>query len=150
MIDVLGMDHIYLTVSAMDRSVRFYDQVLVGLLGFRKNEFELHGERHVNYYNRQFGLVLRPASPQLSSAHNSRSPGLHHLCLRVETSSDVAAVAQGLRACGIDASGPEAYPQYASDYVATFFHDPDGIRLEVTNFREERRRRQQHWNDDAG
>ena len=149
MIDVLGMDHIYLTVSAMDRSVRFYDHVLVGVLGFRKNEFELHGERHVNYYNRQFGIVLRPASLE-SGAHDSRSPGLHHLCLRVETASDVAVVARELSARGIDASGPEAYPQYAPDYVATFFHDPDGIRLEVTNFREERRRRQQHWNDDAG
>ena len=144
MVDVLGMDHIYLAVSSMDQSVRFYDQVLVGILGFRKSDFELHGQRHANYYNRQFGIVLRPASPE-SGAHSSRSPGLHHLCLRVETSADVAVVADSLRACGIDASGPEVYPQYAPDYVATFFHDPDGIRLEVTNFREERRRRQQHW-----
>jgi len=34
-IEVIGVDHIYLTVSDMDRAERFYDTVL-GLLDFRK------------------------------------------------------------------------------------------------------------------
>lgn len=29
------------------------------------------------------------------------------------------------------------YPEYAPDYYAIFFSDPDGIRLELTNFRQE-------------
>ena len=33
------------------------------------------------------------------------------------------------------------YPEYAPDYYATFFSDPDGIRLEITNYRQERRKR---------
>ena len=32
---------------------------------------------------------------------------------------------------GIDASLPRLYPEYAADYYATFFPDPDGMRLEV-------------------
>ena len=39
------------------------------------------------------------------------------------------------------------YPQYAPDYGATFFRDPDGIELEVTNYRQERRERHDHWEE---
>jgi len=41
----------------------------------------------------------------------------------------------------------ELYPKYAPDYWATFFSDPDGIRLEVTNYRQERRDRHDHWEE---
>jgi glyoxylase I family protein len=40
---------------------------------------------------------------------------------------------------------PRFYPEYAADYYATFFTDPDGVRLEITNFREIRRRRMFDW-----
>src|SRR5437868_13051891 len=56
---VLGFDHIYLTVSSLARSEPFYDGVLTGTLGFRKGTFTLNGEPHVSYFNRHFGLVLR-------------------------------------------------------------------------------------------
>ena len=46
---------------------------------------------------------------------------------------------------GIDASDATLYPEYAPDYWATFFTDPDGMRLEVTNYRQERRERHDHW-----
>ena len=50
-----------------------------------------------------------------------------------------------LRAIGVDATEPRYYPEYAADYYATFFTDGDGIRLEVTNFREIRRQRMFDW-----
>lgn len=31
------------------------------------------------------------------------------------------------------------------DYRAVFLDDPDGLRLELTNFRAERRARLEHW-----
>ena len=60
-IQVLGLDHIYFSVSDMVRSEQFYDAVMA-VLGFRKNSFDNEGERHVQYFNRHFGLVLRPAA----------------------------------------------------------------------------------------
>src|SRR5450759_4662571 len=72
-------------------------------------------------------------------------PGLHHLCLRVDTPADVAAVAAQLRGAGIAATDAKLYPIYAPDYWATYFTDPDGIRLAVTNFRQERRKRHDNW-----
>ena len=92
--------------------------------------------------------MLRPA--RLDAAHQPYAPGLHHLCLRVDSADDVHRVADQLQQAGIAASDTASYPQYAPDYVATFFEDPDGIRLEVTNYRQERRDRHDHWADFAG
>ena len=142
MIEVIGIDHIYITVSDMARSQAFYDKVMA-VLGFRSNRFEIHGDPHVQYYNRHFGYVLRPAHALRS--HDPYSPGLHHLCLRVDSVDDVVAVAQALRTAGVDASEAQLHPGYAPDYWATFFTDPDGVRLEVTNYRQERRERHDEW-----
>jgi hypothetical protein len=46
--------------------------------------------------------------------------------------SEVAAVSEQLRKAGINATEAKVYAEYAPDYAATFFEDPDGIRLEVT------------------
>jgi glyoxylase I family protein len=144
MTDVIGIDHIYIAVSDLDRSEAFYDRVMLQVLGFRKNKFVIGGDPHVQYFNRHFGYVLRPVRNR--TAHDSYAPGLHHFCLRVESASDVASVAKQLRSAGIEASEPELYPAYAPDYWATFLTDPDGVRLEVTNYRQERRDRHDRWN----
>ena len=143
--EVIGIDHIYIAVTDLAKSEPFYDLVFMQILGFRKNKFPLgdRGEPHIQYYNRHFGYVLRPARNLRS--HDSYSPGLHHLCLRVESASDVHDIANQLRVAGIDATEAKLYPEYADDYVATFFNDPDGIRLEVTNYWQLRRERHDQW-----
>ena len=143
MTEVIGIDHIYITASDLQRSEAFYDHVLLEALGFRKNKFTLGGDPHVQYFNRHFGYVLRPS--RKSNEYDSYAAGLHHICLRVESVADVVAVANQLRAAGIEASEAKLYPEYAPDYWATFFTDPDGIRLEVTNYRQERRDRHDNW-----
>ncbi|WP_085315340.1 VOC family protein [Derxia lacustris] len=144
--EVTGIDHIYFSVSDLARAEAFYDRVLCELLGFRKGgRFALGGEPHVSYFNRRFGIVLRPA--RVATPHEPYAPGLHHFCLRVESAADVEAVAQALAAAGIAATPARLYPEYAPDYVATHFTDPDGLRLEVTNYRAERRERFERWDD---
>lgn len=145
---ITGIDHIYITVSDMARAEQFHDRALVEVMGFRKNRFVLNGDEHVQYYNQHFGFVIRPAHE--SRPFNAYAPGLHHFCLRVETADEVRAVAEGLRQRGIDATEARLYPDYAPDYVATFFEDPDGIRLEVTNYRQERRERHDRWDELPG
>ncbi len=143
MTDVIGIDHIYITVTDLVRSEIFYDQVLLGVLGFRKSKFSLRGEDHIQYFNRHFGYVIRPVQTHIP--HDSYAPGLHHFCFRVDSEDDVVAVAAQLIHLGIDASPAKLYPDYAEDYWATFFTDPDDIRLEVTNYRLERRERCDNW-----
>lgn len=140
--EVIGIDHIYITVSNLERSERFYNAVMK-VLGFRKNQFELEGEQHIQYYNRHFGYVLRPA--RSSDSHNPYTPGLHHLCLRVENEKEVKEIAGRLKELNFSVSEPKGYPEYAPDYFAVFFSDPDGVQLEITNYRQERRKRHDEW-----
>ena len=142
--EIIGIDHIYIAVSDLARSEEFYDLVMT-ILGFRKNTFTNEGGRHVQYYNRHFGFVLRPAQNATRAKHDSLAPGLHHFCFRVEDSVALDAIYKEFVAAGIDCSAPQLYPEYASDYYALFFSDPDGIRLEITNYRQERRKRFQDW-----
>ncbi len=142
--EVIGIDHVYITVSDLARSESFYDSVMA-VLGFRKQGFALDGEPHVQYYNRHFGYVLRPA--RHGGGYDPYTPGLHHFCLRVEDEAAVRAVAETLAAQQIPLDGPHHYPQYAPDYVAVFLTDPDGMRLEITNYRQERRQRHDAWDE---
>lgn len=142
MLEVIGIDHIYITVANLQTSEQFYD-VVMKVLGFRKNQFQLDGETHIQYYNRFFGYVLRPA--RTTNSHNPCAPGLHHFCLRVENEKDVKEVARRLKEHNISVSEPKLYSEYAPDYFAVFLSDPDGIRLEITNYRQERRERHDNW-----
>src|SRR5438876_693734 len=142
-IEIIGIDHIYIAVSDPSRSEQFYDR-LMPILGFRKNKFINDGDQHIQYYNRHFGFVLRPAH-NVQHQHDPLTPGLHHLCFRVEDSATVDTIAKQLGQIGIPCSAPQLYPEYAHDYYAIFFSDPDGIRLEITNFRQERRTRFEYW-----
>ena len=147
-VEVIGIDHIYITVRDLSRSQQFYDRVM-GVLGYRKGGSVIAGDPHIHYFNRQFGFSLRPARPG-TPEHDPYAPGLHHFCFRVVDEAAVTRTATALRAVGVQASEPRYYREYAPDYYATFFEDPDGVRLEVTNFRENRRKRMYDWDGEAG
>ena len=52
----------------------------------------------------------------------------------------------GLRRLKIEVAAEQLYPQYAPDYYAIFFTDPDGIRLEIVNHLARRREIRRVWN----
>ena len=129
--EVTGVDHVYVTVRDLDTSEQFYDRVM-SVLGFRKVARPLAGgDLHIHYFNRSFQYTLRPA--RNAGDYDSYSPGLHHFCMRVRDRTAVDAAFRELGRRGIEASEPRLYPEYHEDYYATFFEDPDGIRLELVN-----------------
>lgn len=142
-VEVLGVDHVYVAVRDLRAAERFYD-AFMGVLGFRKLVEPLEGEPHVHYYGRQLGFTLRPARAA-TPPHDPYAPGLHHLCFRVHDEAAVDRAASELRASGIEVRGPRHHPEYAPDYYALFFEDPDGVRLEICNFWQVRRRRMFDW-----
>lgn len=142
--EVLGLDHIYLTVASLERSEPFYDRVME-LLGFRKGDKAIGGEPHVHYFNRSLQVTIRPA--RSDARHDPYAPGLHHLCLQLPSPADVDAAAAALRDLGISASEPRLYPEYNPDYYATFFQDPDGIRLELVCRTPYRDALVRHWDE---
>jgi len=49
-IEIIGIDHIYIAVSDLNRSERFYDRMMT-ILGFRKNNFVNEGDKQVVVQN---------------------------------------------------------------------------------------------------
>jgi len=144
-LEVLGLDHIYLTVRDLDRSVAFYDPVMRAL-GFRKGDRPIAGEPHVHYFNRVMQISLRPARPETPD-HDPYAPGLHHLCLQVRDRAAVELAAETLQRLGIETTSPAFYPEYSEDYYAVFFQDPDGLRLEIVARRAARRTIVERWHE---
>lgn len=130
-IEVLGVEHIDLTVNDVARSRAFYDKVL-GELGFRKYE----GDDYIHWANAQMTLAIRGASAPNRAAHFDRyRVGLHHLALRARSRADVDAFhAFLLREKITVLDAPAEYPQYGQNYYAVFFADPDGVKLELVHF----------------
>ncbi|MFC1760804.1 VOC family protein [Planctomycetota bacterium] len=144
-IEVDGIDHIYLAVSDMARSESFYDR-LMSSLNFRKSKGPLAtGDVHIHYFNQVTQLSLRPSKTKIT--HNPSAPGLHHLCLRVPDSVSVDSVYARISNLGLQPSQPQVYPEYAQDYYAIDLTDPDGIRIEITNHRKERKDIVQRWSE---
>jgi catechol 2,3-dioxygenase-like lactoylglutathione lyase family enzyme len=143
-VEVLGLDHLYLTVSDVTRSEPFYDAVF-GLLDFRKTDTAIAGDLHRHYFNRVMQVSIREAKS--AAKHDPYAPGLHHLCLQVADNKAVDCFHALVTAKGIEATSPAIYPQYSDDYYATFLTDPDGLKLEVVARRARRKLYAERWSE---
>jgi glyoxylase I family protein len=142
-IDITGIDHIYLSVRDFARSERFYDGVMEAL-GFKKSDEWIAGEPHAHYLRPTVQITLRPARSQ--APFDSYAAGLHHLCLQAATQADIDEAHRKLTALGVSATAPRLYPEYNPEYYATFFEDPDGLRLEIVGRTTTRRTLAERWN----
>jgi catechol 2,3-dioxygenase-like lactoylglutathione lyase family enzyme len=132
-LDVLGFDHLDLTVNDISRSLPFYEKVL-GELGFRR--VPESGSDSVVFANGLTSLALRPPSPERRGERFDRyRVGLHHLALRAARRDDVDRFHAWLVGEGLPVLDPPAeYPEYGKDYYAVFFADPDGMKLELVHY----------------
>ena len=129
-IEVLGVEHIDLTVNDIARSRAFYDKVLAEL-GFRKFE----GDDYIHWANALMTIAIREASGVHRDAQFDRyRVGLHHLALRALSRDDVDAFHKFLMLEKITVlDSPAEYPHYGKNYYAVFFADPDGMKLELVH-----------------
>lgn len=143
-IEVIGLDHLYLTVRDVAASEPWYDSVF-GLLDFRKTDTAIAGDPHRHYFNRVMQVSIRQAKQ--ATKHDPYAPGLHHVCLQVADRTAVDSFHRLATAKGVAATTPAIYPQYADDYYATFLEDPDGMRFEIVARRARRRLYAERWNE---
>ncbi|MBF0279782.1 MAG: VOC family protein [SAR324 cluster bacterium] len=129
--EVLGLDHIDLTVTDMDRSIQFYDSVL-GTLGFSR----ISHVSYVAWSNGRMNIGLRQADKeQMNLGFNRYRAGLHHFALRAKSRGQVDDLHQYLMDRGERILDPPAeYPEYGIHYYSLFFADPDGLKLEYLHF----------------
>ena len=135
---IRGVDHINLVVSDLERSVRFYTEVL----GFRKTaDVVMEGDwiEAIIGLKGVRGLVAFVEPPGAVLPENSRAntQGLRHVAFRVD---DIAAMAARLRAAGVTLfSEPVRVPAgvvkfAAGDKTLLYFLDPDGVILELAEY----------------
>jgi glyoxylase I family protein len=129
--EVLGVEHVDLTVNDLARSTSFYDQVL-GALGFRR----VPHATYVAWANAHLVIGLRAAGTASREAVFDRNRvGLHHLALRVRSRDEVDRLHEFLARAGVTVLDPPAeYPEYGQRYYAVYFADPDGMKLEAVHF----------------
>lgn len=121
------IDHVSVGVSDLDRSARFYENVLAALglsrlvtrpatIGFGKAYPELW-------------INLRAGMPRVAAESGV------HVCLRARTTAEVDAFhAAALEAGGISDGAPGLRPHERVRYYAAFILDPDGNRIEAVTF----------------
>jgi catechol 2,3-dioxygenase-like lactoylglutathione lyase family enzyme len=131
-----GIAHFDLVVSSLERSLPFYRELLAPL-GYTDID-EIVGERgetvsYVSIPGRFEGSVgLREAlSAGKRTPHDRYAVGIHHVCFYANSRDVVDERWRWLRERGAAIESEPREYAYTPGYYAVFFHDPDGIKLEI-------------------
>ncbi len=127
-----GVHHVDLVVSSIERSLPFYRELL-GPLGW-PHVAEVEGEREETIWylwGRESTIGLRQA--QAPGDYHRYRVGLHHLALEVESRDVVDERHRWLVEQGAEIESEPREYGYLPGYYAVFFHDPDGIKLELVH-----------------
>ena len=130
-----AIHHIRLSVSDLDTSTRFYSPLLAAL-GFRELSPHLTEQGAIDRLRfEKDGMILLIGHTTEAGRHERGKPGLHHLAFSVDSRAEVERiyeeVIKNLEDVNVE-DPPIDCPEYREGYYATFFFDPDGIKLEVT------------------
>jgi glyoxylase I family protein len=121
----LGIHHLRLTVSDLERSIKFYTEVLGFELRIR------FGPTSVFLHDGTAGLGLNTPWHELAPGEerfDEARVGLDHVGFRVASPDEVHRAAEHLDALGIARS--EVKPGRIPDSLLVVFRDPDNIQLE--------------------
>ncbi len=126
MADLLGLHHVAVTVTNLERSARWYRDVL-GM-----DELFRHGDdarRAVIMRLPGTGAILGIVQHEDAdaTAHDPRRVGLDHLAFTAATREDLDGWVQRLADLGVDHDGPHDVPPGA----IVNLKDPDGIALSL-------------------
>jgi catechol 2,3-dioxygenase-like lactoylglutathione lyase family enzyme len=129
-----GLHHLDLVVSSLERSLPLYRELLRPL-GYTRSADIVgeRGERVVYLSGEGAGapLSLREAQTPSTSPYDRYAVGLHHLAFEAESREVVDERLAWARSQGLEIENePQEWP-YVVGYYAGFFHDPDGIKLEI-------------------
>jgi glyoxylase I family protein len=130
------LSHVDLVVSSIERSLPFYRGLLepIGWTGLR----EIEGERGETIWYLSVegpGFAALGLRERQSGAHDvpydRYAVGVHHVCFDVPSREVVDERARWLSDHGAEIESVPREYDYTPGYYSVFFHDPDGIKLEL-------------------
>ncbi|MFE5797077.1 VOC family protein [Streptomyces sp. NPDC056503] len=127
-IGTLNTAHIGINVTDLDRSLRFYGEVL----GFETiGSGDADGRRYA--FLGQDGRLVVTLWQQAEGGYDANRAGLHHLAFEAESIEKVREAEAVLKAQGVTFAydGVVAHGEGTAS-GGIFFHDPDGTRLEIS------------------
>jgi catechol 2,3-dioxygenase-like lactoylglutathione lyase family enzyme len=128
----VGLHHVDIVVSSLERSLPFYRDLLRPL-GYVEAD-EARGERGETVWyldGEAVGASLGIREAQSDAPHDRYAVGLHHIAFEASSKEMVDERFRWAAAQGVEIENePQQWP-YVPGYYATFFHDPDGLKLEV-------------------
>lgn len=123
----MALGHAGLSVTDLDRSLEFYQDVL----GLEVIRVTADAGRRFAFLGAG-GRLFLTLWQQSAEGFEPRHAGLHHLAFQVSVIEAVQVAEAKLRARGIVPRYDGVVPhQEGADSAALFFTDPDGIRLEI-------------------
>jgi catechol 2,3-dioxygenase-like lactoylglutathione lyase family enzyme len=125
--DIVGIDHLVLSVGDFKRSKAFYDKLLT-FLGFKlKHEYD-----DMAGWSNGKTLFWIAAADAEGRRHKYRKGdiGFHHYAFEMASREDVDALGAFLEDNGGTIVDPPG-EYYGRDYYAVYFTDPDGMKLEA-------------------
>ena len=131
MVCVLGVDHLVISVGDFEKSKSFYGP-LMAFLGF-EGEAEYDGMMGWSNGKTLFWIAAADADGK-KHTYRKGDIGFHHYAFRLRSRKDVDALQAFLEKQGATIVDPAG--EYYDDYYATFFLDPDGMKLEGMKYGE--------------
>lgn len=125
------IDHVSIGVRDLASSTRFYEAALAPI-GYAK----LREKAGTVGFGKRYADFWLNARPTREPRHDE---GMH-VCLRAATTEAVDAFHRAALEAGATSDGaPGVRPEYSDGYYAAFIRDPDGHRIEVVTFLDNRR-----------
>ena len=135
---VVGIDHLVLSVSDLDRSKAYYGRVL-GFLGFKlKHDM---GDFAGWSNGKTLFWIAQADSAGRKRKHRKGDIGFHHYAFELDSRTAVDALGAFLEETGLPVADPPGSYNGDDQYYAVFFHDPDGMRLEAMHYGREKKKR---------
>ncbi|KFH68506.1 hypothetical protein MVEG_05320 [Podila verticillata NRRL 6337] len=134
-----SINHIVLSCSDMTKSRKFYDFLMIDLMGYSL----FMDQPYSVIYSKKTGEAFCISPGNKTTPHHKTNPGLHHLAFNTGTREEIDAFHSNIVSFyashadhGHILDAPALYPQYGPDHYAVFFTDPDGIKLELAYSKE--------------
>ncbi len=131
MVRVTGIDHLVVSVGDFEKSKAFY----APLMEFLDFGVEAEYEGMMGWANGKTLFWIAAADAE-GKKHKYRKGdiGFHHYAFRLRSRKDVDALQAFLESKAVRIVDPAG--EYYDDYYATFFLDPDGMKLEGMKYGE--------------